>query len=151
MTARQRVTMKQVATQAGVSIQTVSRVVNNRPDVAPATRHRVLGIINRLEYHPSNVARSLIQGRSRTLGVVGYGLEQVGPARVLTGIGRQASEMGYTLLFCLVREPEDDGHQVLRGLVAHQVDGVIWAVTEVGNNRDWVEAEMDQDHPAIRH
>jgi LacI family transcriptional regulator len=142
MMAKQRVTMKIIAAEAGVSVQTVSRVVNDRPDVAPATRQRVREIIDRLGYRPSNIARSLIQGRSCTLGVVGYGLEYVGPARVLMGIERRSSEMGYTLLLSLIRQPEQDGAQILRDMLAHHVDGVLWAVTEVGANRDWAQEEM---------
>jgi DNA-binding LacI/PurR family transcriptional regulator len=88
--ARKRVTIKQVAKAAGVSTQTISRVINDRPDVAPATRERVLGVIERLGYQPSHVARSLIQGRSFTLGVVGYGLEYFGPSCTLSGIEQEA-------------------------------------------------------------
>jgi DNA-binding LacI/PurR family transcriptional regulator len=68
-----------VAEAAGVSTQTVSRVLNNRPDVAPATFERVQRIIEDTGYAPNLLARGLIQGRSRTLGVVAYGLEYFGP------------------------------------------------------------------------
>jgi DNA-binding LacI/PurR family transcriptional regulator len=61
---KKRVTIKRVAQEAGVSTQTVSRVINNRPDVAPETRQRVQEVIEELSYHPSAVARSLIQQRS---------------------------------------------------------------------------------------
>jgi LacI family transcriptional regulator len=142
MSSRQRVTIKDVAEAAGVSVQTVSRVINDRPDVAAQTRQRILKVIDQLGYQPSNIARSLIQGRSCTLGVVGYGLEYYGPSRVLAGIEHQASELGYTLLFSLVRHPEDEGLHVLRDMLAYYVDGIIFAVTEVGSNRDWAQEEI---------
>ena len=142
MAPRRRVTMKQVAEEAGVSVQTVSRVINQHPDVASETRQRILDIVERLGYQPSNVARSLIQGRSYTLGIVGYGLQYYGPSRVLSGIERQSTELGYSLLLSLLRNPEEDGVQMLRDMMRHHVDGVIWAVTEVGNNRDWTEDEV---------
>ncbi|NIO69659.1 MAG: substrate-binding domain-containing protein, partial [Anaerolineae bacterium] len=142
---KRRVTIKQVAKEAGVSTQTVSRVINHRPDVAPETRRRVLQVIDRLGYRPSNIARSLIQGRSYTLGVVGYGLEYFGPSRTLSGIERQANELGYSLLLSLIRQPEkNDVEQILRELLSRYVDGIVWAVPEIGNNRDWTQQEIPQ-------
>jgi LacI family transcriptional regulator len=139
VTSRKRVTIKQVAKAAGVSTQTISRVINERPDVAPATRERVLDVIDRLGYQPSHVARSLIQGRSFTLGIVGYGLEYFGPSCTLSGIEQEASKLGYTVLLSLVRRPETNKiGQILREMLSHYVDGIIWAVPEIGDNRDWV-------------
>jgi len=71
-------TIQHIADLAGVSIQTVSRVINNRPDVAPATRRRVQEVIDRLGYQPNAIARGLVQQRTHTIGVVAAGLEFVG-------------------------------------------------------------------------
>lgn len=60
MNTNKRVTIKQVAKAAGVSTQTVSRVINDRPDVAPETRERIQRVIEEMDYHPSALARSLI-------------------------------------------------------------------------------------------
>ncbi len=140
MTFEKRVTIKQVAREAGVSPQTVSRVVNNHPDVSPETRERVQLVINRLAFQPSYIARTLIQGHSRTLGVVGTGLEYFGPSRALSGIEQQADELGYTLQLSLIRQPErSDVEQLWRDLLSRHVEGVIWAVPEIGNNRKWVQ------------
>lgn len=145
MVVKKRVTIKQVAKEAGVSTQTVSRVINNRPYVAPETRQRVLQVIDKLGYRPSNIARSLIQGRSCTLGVVGYGLEYFGPSRTLSGIEQQANGLGYSLLLSLIRQPEkNDVEQVLRDMLSRYVDGIVWAVPEIGNNRDWTQQEIPQ-------
>lgn len=136
---RKRVTIKQVAQEAGVSTQTVSRVTNNRPDVAPETRQRVLEVIERLGYQPSALARSLIRQRSHTLGVVTAGLEYVGPSHTLSGITEQAEAMGYSLLLKELPEFDtSDVEPILNALLARQVDGIIWAVAEVGDNRDWL-------------
>lgn len=136
---RRRVTIKQVAQEAGVSTQTVSRVINDRPDVAPETRQRVWEVIKRLGYQPSALARSLIQQRSYTLGVVIAGLKYIGPSRTLSGITEQAEAMGYSLLLKeLPKFDTGDIEPVLNALLARQVDGIIWAVSEVSNNRDWL-------------
>jgi LacI family transcriptional regulator len=139
MVTNKRVTIKEVAQAAGVSTQTISRVLNDRPDVSADTRQRVRAIIEALGYSPNALARSLIRGRSHTIGVVGYGLRYYGPSQVLTGIERRANELGYSLILSLLREPESDsGEEAFKHLLDRQVDGVIWAVPQIGSNRDWV-------------
>jgi DNA-binding LacI/PurR family transcriptional regulator len=85
-----KVTIKDVAAAAGVSHQTVSRVMNNRPDVAKETRRRVWQVIEELDYQPSAIARSLSRQHSHTLGVVTAGLKYIGPSRHLTKPGTVA-------------------------------------------------------------
>jgi LacI family transcriptional regulator len=140
-----KVTIREVAEVAGVSAMTVSRVLNNRPDVSAETRQRVQQIINDLGYRPSAVARSLIQGESHTLGIVGFGLEYFGPSTTLVGIERQAAELGYSLLVSLMHSLEtrrEVQQEILDNLLSRQVDGIIWAVPEHENNRDWLCAQV---------
>jgi LacI family transcriptional regulator len=140
---RKRLTIKDVASAAGVSTQTVSRVLNNRPDVAPETFQRVQAVIRETGYAPNMLARSLTQGRSHVLGVVAYGLDYFGPSRVLTAIERQAAELGYAIMLNLILEPEtNDVHHLLNSLQARQVDGIIWAIPEVGGNRAWLRTHL---------
>ena len=134
-----RYTIKQVASEAGVSTQTVSRVINNRPDVSPDTRKRIQDVIEKLGYQPSALARSLIRQRSYTLGVVAAGLKYIGPSRTLSGITAEAEAAGYALL--LKELPYFDANNtepIFQALLSHHVDGIIWAVPEVGENRSWV-------------
>jgi LacI family transcriptional regulator len=133
-----RSTIKQVASAAGVSTQTVSRVINERPDVSHETRKRVQSVIERLGYHPSALARSLIRQRSYTLGVVTAGLKYIGPSRTLNGITAAAEDAGYSLL--LKELPRFDSNNVVpifQALLSRHVDGIIWAVPEVGENLSW--------------
>jgi DNA-binding LacI/PurR family transcriptional regulator len=147
MTQRRRLTIKEVAEAAGVSTQTVSRVLNNRPDVSPETYDRVKQIITDTGYAPNMMARSLTQGRSHILGVVAYGLEYFGPSRVLTGIEQQAADMGYAISLNLIHEPAtNDVDGLLSSLFSRQVDGIIWAIPEVGTNRVWSHGR-DPDFP----
>ncbi len=87
--------MTDVARMAGVSHQTVSRVLNDHPSVRPATRQRVLEAIERLDYRPNLAARALVTGRSRTLGVVALDTTLFGPVSMLYGIERAAREAGW--------------------------------------------------------
>lgn len=134
-----RSTIKEVASVAGVSTQTVSRVINKRPDVSPETRTRVEKIIDQLGYRPSALARSLIQQRSYTLGVVTAGLRFIGPSRTLSGITSAAEEKGYSLLLKeLPQFDTTDLTPIFQALHDRHVDGIIWAVPEVGHNRNWI-------------
>jgi len=131
-----RVTIREVASAAGVSTQTVSRVVNSRPDVARETRDRVQKVIKRMRYRPSALARSLIQQRSYTLGAVISGLKYIGPSRTLNGITEAVEEAGYALLLKeLPRIDTTEITPVFDALISRHVDGIIWAVPEVGDNR----------------
>jgi LacI family transcriptional regulator len=134
-----RPTMKEVANIAGVSTQTVSRVVNGKPDVSPKTRQRIQEIIEELGYQPSALARSLIRQRSYTLGVVTAGLKYIGPSRTLSGITSAAEKAGYSLLLKELPGFASDGVEpILSTLLSRHVDGIIWAVPEVGDNRNWL-------------
>jgi DNA-binding LacI/PurR family transcriptional regulator len=138
-------TIYEVAREAGVSRQTVSRVLNNRPDVAFDTRARVLEIIDRLEYRPSAIARSLSQRRSYNFGILTAGLNYFGPSTTLNGITSMSEELGYGLLLKeLASFTTTNIKPILSWFLDHQVDGIIWAAAEVGSNRDWVKEAMDE-------
>ena len=90
--------MSDVGRLAGVSHQTVSRVINGSPHVRPETRKRVLAAMEELGYRPNSVARALVTGRSKTLGVVSFDTTLYGPASTLFGIERAAHEAGYFII-----------------------------------------------------
>jgi LacI family transcriptional regulator len=138
-----RVTISQVAQEAGVSTQTVSRVLNDRPDVSAETRQRVHTVIARLGYEPSAIARSLIRGRSRTLGIVAAALDYYGPAHILAGVEQQAHTLGYSLLLSLLHSPgSDEGQQILSTLLSRQVEGIIWTAPEIDGSRAWLQSRL---------
>src|SRR4030095_5539122 len=134
-----RATIKEVAAVAGGSTPTVSRVINERPDVSPETRRRVQEVIKELSFQPSALARSLISQRSYTLGVATAGLRHIGPSRTLSGITSAAEEAGYSLLLKeLPSYDAEDITPIFKAFLSRHVDGIIWAVPEVGENRNWV-------------
>jgi DNA-binding LacI/PurR family transcriptional regulator len=87
--------MADVAKLAGVSHQTVSRVLNGSVHVRPETRERVEAAMRHLDYRPNSVARALVTGRSRLLGVVSFDTTLYGPASTLVSIERAAHAEGY--------------------------------------------------------
>jgi DNA-binding LacI/PurR family transcriptional regulator len=87
--------VRDVATLAGVSPQTVSRVLNNNPNVKPATRDRVNHAIGQLNYRVNAAARSLITRKSGILGLVSFDTSLYGPSSALFGIAQAARDAGY--------------------------------------------------------
>lgn len=147
---KKRVTIKDVAQVAGVSTQTVSRVMNKFSYVSGETRQRVEAVVEQLGYRPSTLARSLIQQRSYTLGIVTFGLKFLGPSRTLNGIADQADKLGYMLLMKELDNFEKHSlNEVMDSLLARQVDGIIWVAPEIGNNHDWVEKSESIPVPAL--
>jgi DNA-binding LacI/PurR family transcriptional regulator len=82
--------MADVARRAGVSQQTVSRVLNGHPNVSPATKADVLAAIRELGYRPNAAARTLVTGKTNVLGVISFDTTLYGPASMLYGIERAA-------------------------------------------------------------
>lgn len=139
MISKEKITIKDVARAAGVSTQTVSRVLNNRPDVSSDTRKRVKQIITSLGYSPNVFARNLSRGRSNTLGVIGYGLVYYGTSSVLTGIENKANELGFSLTLSLIDRVEPERvDRILYDLLSRRVEGIIWAVPGDVSTSNWV-------------
>jgi DNA-binding LacI/PurR family transcriptional regulator len=118
--------MADVGRLAGVSHQTVSRVINGSPNVRPSTRDRVLAAMEELGYMPNSVARALVTGRSRTLGVVSFDTTLYGPASTMLGIERAAHEAGYfTVIASLTSLSRASVTEAIERLRRHGVDGVL--------------------------
>ncbi|MCL4488592.1 MAG: LacI family transcriptional regulator [Chloroflexi bacterium] len=145
------VTLRDVAKQSGVSIKTVSRVVNNQGEISEATRHRVQKAIKSLGYRPNILARSLVSRKSNTLAVVAWGLDYYGPSRTVAGVEQQSNELGYSLFLNLIPNPDDPNvASILDTLAARRVDGIVWAVPEVGRNREWIRPDwLEQLPPTV--
>lgn len=118
--------MTDVARVAGVSHQTVSRVLNGHPNVRESTRERVLAAIDQLAYRRNHAARALVTRRTETLGVVAFDTTLYGPASTLFGVEQAAREAGYFLsivsLKAITRNTVDDALSYLTG---QSVDGLI--------------------------
>jgi LacI family transcriptional regulator len=144
------VTIKDVAKQAEVSPGTVSNALTGKRPVSETTRQRILRAIEELGYQPNMLARSLVNRRSHTLAVVTSGLEYFGPSRAAVGIEQEANKLGYSLLLSLLHQPGDsDVSPALAALTARRVDGIIWAVADIGDNRSWIRSDRLEQLPPI--
>jgi DNA-binding LacI/PurR family transcriptional regulator len=118
--------MRDVAKLAGVSHQTVSRVLNNKDKVKGATRNRVLAAMRELGYRPNIAARALVTGRSRLLGVVSLDSTLFGPASTLYEIERATRDAGYFLSIASIRALDRASVEGAVGhLVSQAVEGIV--------------------------
>ncbi|BCW43324.1 LacI family DNA-binding transcriptional regulator [Arthrobacter sp. StoSoilB5] len=118
--------MGDVAKLAGVSHQTVSRVLNNHPNVSGKTKERVESAIASLGYRRNTAARSLVTRRSRTIGVLACETGQYGPANTLLGVEQAGREAGYFVSIANLREVTGES---INDAIAHfrnqSVEGVV--------------------------
>ncbi|WP_284978242.1 LacI family DNA-binding transcriptional regulator [Arthrobacter sp. fls2-241-R2A-200] len=125
--------MEDVARVAGVSHQTVSRVLNNHPNVSSTTRERVEQAITELGYRRNTAARSLVTRRSQTIGVLGSEMAQYGPSRTLLGVQQAARDSGYFVSIASLREVTPAS---IKDAIAHfmdqGVDGIVVIVPHPG-------------------
>jgi DNA-binding LacI/PurR family transcriptional regulator len=118
--------MADVAKLAGVSHQTVSRVVNGSADVRAETRERVLAAMTLLDYRPNSMARALATGRSQALGVVRVDTALHGPSSTLFGIERAAHAAGYHVHVASQRWLDlDSTLRAVERLRSQGVDGIL--------------------------
>ena len=118
--------MADVAALAGVSHQTVSRVVNGHPSVAPGTRERVQRAITELGYRPNVAARALVTGSTRTIGLVSVKINQYGPAQTMLGLESAARAAGYSVSVAILDHPTAVAmREAVDRFVAQSVDAVI--------------------------
>ena len=122
--------MADVARLAGVSHQTVSRVLNDHPNVRPLTRDRVLAAIRELAYRPNAAARTLVTRRTNTLGVISFDTMLYGPASMLYGFERAAHDTYFVSVASL---PALDRRSMLEAVgrfIGQGVEGIIVIATQ---------------------
>jgi DNA-binding LacI/PurR family transcriptional regulator len=118
--------LEDVAERAGVSHQTVSRVINNHPNVSKATREKVEAAIAELGYRRNTAARSLVTRRSQTIGVLGSELSQYGPANTLLGVEQAARDAGYFVSIAALRSVSREAiFDAVRHFMDQSVDGIV--------------------------
>ena len=101
-------TIKDIAERCGVSVSTVSRVLNNHPDVSAANRERVLAVVQELHYVPNNSARDLVKPAADSIGLVVRGVGNPFFTGIIRAIERMITEAGYTMVLHQIQSGEDE-------------------------------------------
>lgn len=145
--AKQTITIYDVAREAGVSMATVSRVVNNNPNVKPSTREKVEDVIKRLNYRPNIVARSLASKKTTTIGVIIPDVTNLYFSSLAKGIDDIATMYNYNIILATSDGDTEKEIRVLNTVLAQQVDGIIF----MGNKlKDEVRKEIKlTDTPVV--
>jgi DNA-binding LacI/PurR family transcriptional regulator len=119
--------MRDVAQAAGVSAQTVSRVLSNHPNVQESTRQRVLAVVEELGYRRNNTARALVTGQSKTIGVLTLATNNYSRSSLALGVELGAREAGYTVNSVTSDLSVQALTEAANRLVNQGVDGIIIA------------------------
>ncbi|MDN6195376.1 MAG: substrate-binding domain-containing protein [Atopostipes suicloacalis] len=145
--AKQTVTIYDVARESGVSMATVSRVVNHNPNVKPSTRQKVEEVIKRLKYRPNAVARGLASKKTTTVGVIIPDVTNLYFSSLAKGIDDIASMYNYNIILASSDGDTEKEIRVLNTVLAQQVDGIIF----MGNKlKDQVRKEIElTDTPVV--
>jgi LacI family transcriptional regulator len=118
-------TLEMVAREAGVSMATVSRIINGTAKVSAKRKHAVESAIAKLDFHPNQAARGLALGKSMTIGVITQAIDSPFYGEGLRGIEHHLQQNGYAALFMSGNWNEADETRCMRELIARRVDGII--------------------------
>jgi len=127
-------TIYDVAGAAGVSLATVSRVLNNPEKVKKETRERVLKVIKELEYRPNVIARGLASRKTTTIGAIVSDMTRSSIAEMLGGISDIATKYKYSIKLFTIHE-DTDVEDALQNIVAEQVDGILYLNDEMPDEK----------------
>lgn len=123
---KMNVTIYDVAREASVSMATVSRVVNGNPNVKPATRKKVLEVIERLGYRPNAVARGLASKKTTTVGVIIPDISNIFYAELARGIEDIATMYKYNIILSNSDQNKDKEIRLIHTMLGKQVDGLVF-------------------------
>ena len=119
-------TIKDVATKSGVGVGTVSRVLNNSPQISEATRKKVLEAIQELNYVPNVAGKRLSQKKSYVIAVVVPVIDHPFFARLVSFIEKEADAKGYSVLLASSQHRIEKEHEILRRLQQNEADGALF-------------------------
>ena len=137
-------TLKDVAQRAGVTVTTVSRMLNDRPRVSEKTRLRIQNAMEELDYHPNELARSLAKKNSHFIGLIVPSADNFFFSCVIASVERYASASGYKLLLCVSNHEIQKEKEFFSMLLGNKVAGIILA-----SHTQNLEEFADVDAPVI--
>mgnify|MGYP001266204574 CR=1 FL=1 len=154
-------TMKDVAKRAGVSVATVSRILNGLSGYSEETKKRVNQVIDEMGYQPNAIARGLISKKTRTLAVLLPEVSDLFASEVLAGVEEEAHEKGYSVIICKTAKNGVRTMKYLQTLRENQVDGIIFmsetltkeyyeAIRKMGASLVLVSTRSDYDIPYVK-
>lgn len=142
--------LKDIAEAAGISISTVSRALNNHPDISLETRNNIKQLATSMDYHPNMLAQSLVNRSTHSLGVIIPNLETTFFSSMLGGIQHVAAQSGYRVVIC----QSDENHMTevanLQALMNNMIDGLLICHTLYTNTFDHIKMQMNRGIPIVQ-
>jgi DNA-binding LacI/PurR family transcriptional regulator len=148
MNPEKRVSIRDVAREAGVSVQTVSRVVNNKDGISEATRDRVRAIIDTMGYEPNVIARSLIAGRSYTIACIAQSLTDHALASIIEAMRKAAEASGYIVLAGQA-ETAIEARNLIDLFLRRRVDGLVIIDPGMDSRFEYVQELVASGFPIV--
>lgn len=140
-------TIKDVAREAGVSIATVSRVINKADNVNPEMRKRVLEVITRLDYKPNRIARGLKSNTTNTIGIVISDISNPFFMKIAKEIENIVQQKGYSLIFGSTDDSPEKELEYIKLLHEKRVDGLV--ISSTGENEDYLKELQEEGVPIV--
>ena len=122
---QKRVLLRDIASQTGYTVNTVSRALQNKPDISKATAAHIQQVAAQMGYVRNNIASSLRSGRSRTIAVIVGGASNPFYAIMIDSIHNLAEEIGYTMLVLCTRDLVEQERKAILTSISRQVDGIL--------------------------
>ena len=142
-----RVTLREVAEAAGVSINTASRALNDKPAVNPYTKAKVLEAAQRLGYRPNRLARALRYNKTKTLGVIVGDIANPYFSMLVRGVEQTAREFGYSVILQGTDEDYRREEEAVEVALAERVDGIL--ITPTQRSQDAIRILFESGTPFI--
>lgn len=143
-----KVTIKDIAKEADVSVTTVSRVLNDKPDVGDDTRAKILKIIKEKNYNPNSVARGLVMQKTNTIGLIIPDISNPFFPQVARAVEDKAQELGYSVIFFNTDNHLERERKAVELFKSKQVDGLIVSLS-VGNEKI-IEELKKANYPVVQ-
>lgn len=122
-------TIKDIAREVNVSVSTISRVLNNKPDVSEETKIKVEKVIKKLGYNPNRIARGLVLRKTNSIGLVIPDINNPFFPEIIKGVERTAKKLGYSLILCNTDNDKKEERESISLLRSKQVDGMILSLS----------------------
>ncbi len=143
-----RVTIKDIAKESGVSTATVSRVLNDKPDVSDDTKKRINEVIDRLGYNPNGIARGLVLKKTNTIGLIIPDISNPFFPEVTKGVEDRARELDYSIIFCNTDNHQEREQEAVNLMINKHVDGIILSLSM--NNKDELKKLEDKGYSVVQ-
>ena len=118
-----KLTIKEIADMAGVSVTTVSQILNNKGVVSVKTRNKVLAVVAENHYKPDYFASNVINRHSKTIGMIVPDVTDF--SKVIEGVETYLNSLGYMILLCNSKHDSEQAMQYVSELIHRSVDGII--------------------------